>query len=65
EQLARGCKNYENFLKTPGVGPFTAAMLCVLLCDPAIFANGRQFAAYIPNSQNIAPGFFHFEKNLS
>ena len=47
EQLARGCKNYENFLKTPGVGPFTAAMLCVLLCDPAIFANGRQFAAYI------------------
>ena len=34
EQLARGCKNYENFLKTPGVGPFTAAMLCVLLCDP-------------------------------
>ena len=47
EQLARGCKNYENFLKTPGVGPFTAAMLCVLLCDPDIFANGRQFAAYI------------------
>jgi len=47
EQLARGCKNYENFLKTPGVGPFTAAMLCVLLCDPSIFANGRQFAAYI------------------
>lgn len=22
-------------------------MLCVLLCDPSIFANGRQFAAYI------------------
>ena len=43
EQLARGCKNYENFLKTPGVGPFTAAMLCVLLCDPDIFANGRKF----------------------
>ena len=47
EQLARGCKSYENFLKTPGVGPVTAAMLCVLLCDPSIFANGRQFAAYI------------------
>lgn len=47
EQLARGCKNYENFLQTPGVGPFTAAMLCVLLCDPGIFANGRRFAAYI------------------
>ena len=47
EQLARGCKSYENFLKTPGVGPVTAAMLCVLLCDPSIFANGRQFATYI------------------
>lgn len=47
EQLARGCKNYENFLRAPDVGPFTAAMLCVLLCDPSICANGRQFAAYI------------------
>ena len=35
------------FSKLPGVGPVTAAMLCVLLCDPSIFANGRQFAAYI------------------
>ena len=47
KQLARGCKNYENFLKTPGASSYTATMLCVLLCDPSIFANGRRFAAYI------------------
>ena len=31
--------------------------------SPTIFA--MEPCTEIPNSQNIAPGFFHFEKNLS
>lgn len=47
EALAKETKNYERFKTAPGVGPVTAAMLCVLLADPSLFRNGRQFAAYL------------------
>ena len=42
-----------------------------MLKTPEVFfdikKNGllMQAGKIIPNSQNIAPGFFHFEKNLS
>lgn len=32
-------------------------------CEPILAKEKR--ILYDPNSQNIAPGFFHFEKNLS
>ena len=47
EIVAKQCKNYQRFLEVDGVGKVTAAKLCVLLADPSIFKNGRQFAAYI------------------
>lgn len=45
--LAKSCKNYDRFITAPGVGPITAATMCVLLADPSVFKNGRQFAAYL------------------
>ncbi|MBS4846961.1 MAG: IS110 family transposase [Burkholderiales bacterium] len=47
EALAKETKNYERFKTAPGVGSVTAAMLCVLLAEPSLFRNGRQFAAYL------------------
>ena len=45
--LSKSCKDYSRFLTAPGVGPITAATMCVLLADSGIFKNGRQFAAYL------------------
>lgn len=45
--LAKSCKDYDRFQTAPGVGPITAATMCVLLADASIFKNGRQFAAYL------------------
>ena len=45
--LAKNCKNFDRFQTAPGVGLITAATMCVLLADAAIFKNGRPFAAYL------------------
>ena len=47
KKLAQQTKHYERFLTAPGVGPITAAVMCVMLVNPALFKNGRSFAAYI------------------
>lgn len=47
EALASQNKDFERFKTAPGVGLITAAMMCVLLSNPALFKNGRQFAAYL------------------
>lgn len=45
--VASDFKYYELFQSAPGVGPITAAMMLVLLCNPAVFKNGKEFSAYI------------------
>lgn len=56
KKIASENKNYDLFRSAPGVGPITAAMMVVLLCNPTVFKNGRDFAAYL----GLAPmsGFF-------
>lgn len=46
-KIASENKNYDLFRSAPGVGPITAAMMVVLLCNPTVFKNGRDFAAYL------------------
>ena len=45
--IAKTLKQYDLFQSAPGVGPITAATMLVLLCNPEVFKNGREFAAYI------------------
>ena len=47
KKIASENKNYDLFRSAPGVGPITAAMMVVLLCNPTVFKNGRDFAAYL------------------
>lgn len=47
QSIARDNRQYELFLSAPGVGPITAATMTVLLCNPSVFKNGREFATYI------------------
>lgn len=47
EVLAIQDKNYEHFLTAPGIGKLTAAKMTILLTDPKVFKNGRQFAAFL------------------
>ena len=47
ESIAKTLKHYDLFQSAPGVGPITAATMLVLLCNPEVFKNGREFAAYI------------------
>ena len=47
DTLAKTNKDAENLLTIPGVGPVIMAHMCVLLADPTVFKNGRQFAAYL------------------
>lgn len=46
-RLVADCKNSAHFKTIPGVGPVITAHMSVLLADPTVFANGRQFAAYL------------------
>lgn len=45
--IAKTLKQYDLFQSAPGVGPITAATMLVLLCNPEVFKNGREFAVYI------------------
>lgn len=47
DSIAKTLKQYDLFRSAPGVGPITAATMLVLLCNPAVFKNGREFVAYI------------------
>ena len=47
KKIASENKNYDLLRSAPGVGPITAAMMVVLLCNPTVFKNGRDFAAYL------------------
>ena len=47
ESIAKTLKHYDLFQSALGVGPITAATMLVLLCNPEVFKNGREFAAYI------------------
>ena len=47
DSIAKTLKQYDLFRSAPGVGSITAATMLVLLCNPAVFKNGREFAAYI------------------
>lgn len=47
KEIGRQNKNYERFQTAPGVGPVISAMLCILLSNPDVFKNGRNFAAFI------------------
>ena len=47
KKIASENKNYDLFRSAPGAGPITAAMMVVLLCNPTVFKNGRDFAAYL------------------
>ena len=44
ESIAKTLKHYDLFQSAPGVGPITAATMLVLLCNPEVFKNGREFA---------------------
>lgn len=47
EQLARHCPLASRLMRLPGVGPLTATALVASVVDPALFRNGRQFAAWL------------------
>ena len=53
ESIAKTLKHYDLFQSAPGVGPITAATMLVLLCNPEVFKNGREFAAYRFGSKKL------------